>query len=145
MWLYRPKRRLGCEINITPLIDIVFLLIIFSMIVSQFTKVEVEELSLPEAEKGQPRKETPLSRLIVNVRKDGTIVVAGRSHSVASLGQLVAARARETAAGDVSVLIRGDRAAPWKDIAQIMQACAARNVRRVKVAVLEPGASGSPP
>ena len=53
MHLRRPKRAFGTELNITPLIDIVFLLIIFSLVVSQFTKLEVEKV-----DKAKPAKTT---------------------------------------------------------------------------------------
>ena len=45
MRLHRAKREYGCQINIAPLIDVVFLLIIFFLTVSHITQVRVEALS----------------------------------------------------------------------------------------------------
>ena len=140
MRLTKKRRRFGCEINITPLIDIVFLLIIFSMVVSQFTKVEVDELELPEAAKGETPKALPVGRIIVNLHTDGRIVVGGQAHSPQSLKDLLDAAVNQSGNENVSILIRGDRQAPWRKVAGVLRACAAKNIAKVKVAVIEPGA-----
>jgi len=44
--LHRAKREYGCQINIAPLIDVVFLLIIFFLTVSHITQVRVEALDV---------------------------------------------------------------------------------------------------
>ena len=145
MRLHKPKRRYGCEINITPLIDIVFLLIIFSMVVSQFTKMELEDIELPAAAKGQEPKEAPPSRIVVNVTREGRIVVSRRALSVASLRGLLSAESQRNGPENVSVIIRGDRNTPWRKVTEILGACAAGKIGRVKVAVTEPGAAGAAP
>ena len=89
MRLAKPRRRYGCEINITPLIDIVFLLIIFSMVVSQFARLQAENVSLPEAYKGKDATSASSARIVVNVTDDGRVMVFGRQQSDASLGELL--------------------------------------------------------
>jgi biopolymer transport protein ExbD len=142
MRLTRARRKFGCEINITPLIDIVFLLIIFSMMVSQFTKLQVEKLELPTARAG---REPPAGegRLVVNVMASGRIVVSGRRRSAGSLERLLAVEAEQRGAANVSVVIRSDRRTPWAAVAPILQACAARKIARVRVAVTPPEAAAS--
>ena len=138
MRLTKTRRKFGCEINITPLIDIVFLLIIFSMVVSQFTKLEVEKLDLPTAQKGQPPRAGGDGRVVVNVRREGGIVVSGRRHSARSLAGLLAVEAERRGPRNVRVLIRSDRRTPWAAVAGILQACAARRIDRIQVAVTGP-------
>jgi len=145
MRLRKARRTYGSEINIAPLIDVVFLLIIFFMTVSQFTRVEVEDLTLPEAEKGEKPKKLGPGRLIVNVRKDGRIVVSGRALSVESLERLLAEELKDRRPEDLTVLLRGDKDMAWKTAAAVMQACAAKGIARVRVAVVEPGAPGAEP
>lgn len=145
MRLIRPRRKFGCEINITPLIDIVFLLIIFSMVVSQFSKLRAEKLQLPRAYKGADPAAAGRGRIVVNVLHDGGIRVARRAYSLSSLAGLLAAQTRKRGPEDVSVVIRGDRRTPWATVARILQVCAARGIGRVKVAVIEPGGLKSRP
>ncbi|HUU43208.1 MAG TPA: biopolymer transporter ExbD [Planctomycetota bacterium] len=137
MKLTKTKRVYGCEINIAPLIDVVFLLIIFFMTVSQFTRVEVEKITLPEAKKGETPPETPAGRIIINVLKDGAIRAGGREHTVESLGQFVTAELNGRPPRDVEVLIRADRDVPWDTAAQVLNVCARHNLSRVQVAVME--------
>lgn len=136
MRLRRRQHRPGCDINIAPLIDVVFLLIIFFMLVSQFTRIEVEPLSLPHA-RHLDRSATPvLIKMIVNVYANGRVVVAGVEHTADSLGQLLQTESKKHAGGEVSVLIRSDRQAPWQKVSKIMEACHNRGVSRVRVATV---------
>ena len=139
MKLGKAKRTFGSEPNIAPLIDVVFQLIIFFMLVAQITRVEVEDLSLPEAKAGKAAREAKPGRVVINVHADGRIIVSGREHTPASL-EGVLARERQARRADTSVLVRGDRETPWRTVAQILNACAAQQISRVRVAVVEPGA-----
>ena len=141
MRLSKRVRPYGAVINIAPLIDIVFLLIIFFMTVSQMTKMEVEEVTLPEAREGKQPVELATGRLIINLRKDGRIVMAGQTCSPTILRRILAREVKERGKEELSVLVRGDREAPWKRAAAILRACAQLGIDRVHVAVIEPGAS----
>jgi biopolymer transport protein ExbD len=144
MRLTKAKRKFGSEINITPLIDIVFLLIIFSMVLSQFSKLQAEKLELPKAHKTVDPGGPAGGRVVVNVLSDGRIIVFGKGQSLESLDGLLAVRAERAGPEDVSVVIRGDRRTPWRTVSQIPEACAARRIDRVKVAAVEPGEASGP-
>jgi len=144
MNLRKPKRAFGTEINITPLIDIVFLLIIFSMVVSQFTKLELDEVDLPEAAEADDPEPVKPDRLIISMHRDGTYVVAGKIYAPDALERLIALT-RENQRDAFSLLLRGDRRADWKDAAKLLKICAAQKIEKLKFAVLEEGASGAEP
>jgi len=137
MRLRKTQTRHGCEINIAPLIDVVFLLIIFFMAISQISRVDIEKVKLPEATESDPPAKP--GRLIVNVLADGQIIVSGRSNTLASLNHILASGVRESGAAELSVLIRADRQTHWEYVGRIMRACADRGISRVKVSVCEPG------
>jgi biopolymer transport protein ExbD len=141
MRLRRTKRQLGWEINIAPLIDVVFQLIIYGLVVSLIAKVECEDIALPQARKGEQGKEALALRLVINVRKNGQIVMGGTGHTAESLRPVLAAENEKVrkASGMLTVLVRGDRDGDWKNVAQVMSACAASGISRVHVAVTEPG------
>ena len=67
------------EFNMTPMIDVVFLLIIFFLVSSHLAKQEVHlDLPLPSAESGEKRTDESSPRLTINVLGNGQLVVAGR-------------------------------------------------------------------
>ncbi|MBN1845518.1 MAG: biopolymer transporter ExbD [Sedimentisphaerales bacterium] len=127
----------GIDINIAPLIDVVFLLIIFFMVVSQFTQMEIEALELPQATQGD-RPGQPLDRqVILNVFADGRLMIAGQPYDHQQLTWLLQRKTRRIPAGEISVLIRADRATPWRQVRELLQLCAAQSIQHVRVAVLD--------
>lgn len=67
------------EMDMTPMIDIVFLLIIFLMIITDLTQQDLEDLQLPTATNAQPDKPDPDEfRPVVNIKQDGSIWVKRR-------------------------------------------------------------------
>ena len=139
MHLHKIKREYGYDINIAPLIDVVFLLIIFFLTVSHIARIQVEPLELPEAREGRKSDQLTGGRLIVNVHKDGRVVIAGQTQSLTSFRRLVAEEESDEDSGPSSVLIRGDREAPWAKIAELMNVCTECGIGQVDVAVIEPG------
>ena len=137
MKLAKRQRPFGTDINIAPLIDVVFLLIIFFMTVSQMTKLDVEEVTLPEARKGTQPPELAVGRLVVNLRTDGTIVVGRTPCTPERLRAIVAREAKTRGDAELTVLVRGDRDAPWNPAAAILRACAQARIHRVRVAVID--------
>ena len=65
-------------INMTPMIDIVFQLIIFFMLVMDMTKAKLENLVLPYASKAIKEEFGDPKLLLMNVMEDGTIKIQGR-------------------------------------------------------------------
>ena len=61
-------------VEMTPMIDIVFLLIIFFMVASQFAHQARLEMQLPR-ERGESLKDAQNTGLVINIRKDGAIIL----------------------------------------------------------------------
>ncbi|MAG56857.1 MAG: biopolymer transporter ExbD [Planctomycetes bacterium] len=65
-------------INLTPLIDVVFLLLIFFMVTATFQNDERDlTITVPEAENGNPIKDLPQT-IVVGIKKDGSFSVGGK-------------------------------------------------------------------
>jgi len=144
MRLRRPQIQRGWAVNIAPLIDVVFLLIIFSMMVSHFSRVQVEALALPEAAQGEAAPPDRPPPVVVNVLKDGSVVLGGIAHSADALRAALASERAARPAGDLEVVVRGDRATDWAHVARVMSACAAEGIGQVRVAVVEAQAAEGP-
>ena len=68
--------------NLTPLIDIVFLLLIFFMLTSHFVREDTLNIQLPEAASGQPLDEKKSIEVVINAQAkwlyDGEVVTADK-------------------------------------------------------------------
>ncbi|MGE0142021.1 MAG: ExbD/TolR family protein [Planctomycetota bacterium] len=62
------------EMDMTPMIDCVFLLMIFFVLVIDLSQKELEDLILPKAEKAAPDNKPPDVRPIANITQDGRII-----------------------------------------------------------------------
>lgn len=123
-------------IPLAPMIDIVFLLLIFFITTSVFAKLENEiSITVPSAESAEPSKRQ-LGELIINLRADGTIIVNQRQVSAGDL-KLLLSRVAETFP-DQSVIIRGDRLTDLEDAILILDTCAQAGVWNVSFAALPP-------
>ena len=118
-------------LNLVPLIDVVFLLLIFFLVATTFTKDEVEmNLVLPEARSGAPAETGHL--LVINVAESGAITVDGRE--VASLEALrQKLRAAASRNREQEVLIRGDTRVQFGIVARALDACLEASLKRVAI------------
>ena len=94
------------QFNVTPLIDVVFLLIIFFMTTAQFARMTRAEVELPE-QPGEEDTDESSAALIVNIQKSGPIIFENEAISLDRPSDMVAA---ETAAN--ADIQRRVRAAP---------------------------------
>jgi len=109
------------SIELTPLIDMVFLLLIFFLVATTFRQEEREmQIALPFASSSAPIS-TMLRELIINVDAEGTVIVAGRQLDDAGLQSLVT----EAVAGnpEQKVTVRGDRATAYAHVVRVLDVC----------------------
>jgi biopolymer transport protein ExbD len=130
-------RRRGADgVNMTPMIDVVFQLLIFFLLTTHLSRQEVSaELVLPRAESGDEAQEDQTPRVTVNVLPDGQIQLGNQPLAAAEL----TARLRvENLKHDarLEVRIRADRSVPYQFVEPVLAACAAAGVWDVKFAVV---------
>lgn len=138
-------------IPLAPLIDIVFLTLIFFMVSSVYSVLESEiDIDLPTADNAAPLERAP-GEIIINLLSpedahvvDGRtldIVVNERAMDIESLKDLLTRVAEYFPGG--SVIIRGDTKAQLGRAIEIMDACSKADIQNVAFAALEPQ-SGAP-
>lgn len=114
-------------IEMTPMIDMVFLLLIFFLVATTFQQVEHEiQIALPQASASGPISAN-LRELVINVDLDGGIHVGGRRIEVDALKTIIT----EAVAGnpDQKVAVRGDRNTAYANIVRVLDACKAGGVQ----------------
>ncbi len=141
--------------DMTPMIDVTFQLIVFFLVANDLSRKDTPDLELPTAVHCDEMGNVDL-RITVNVLRApagedaAEIRVAGRRVDLATLRRalhVAADRGREpappgsgTPPSSVQLLLRADRDVPWRDVQEVLRACAHPNVRiwRVEFAALRP-------
>jgi biopolymer transport protein ExbD len=121
--------------NMTPMIDIVFQLIIFFLLSSHLARQETHlALPLPVAESGDPTSVGERPRVVVNVLADGTLLAINRRMTFEEVVALLSQRKSEHGS-DLEVRIRGDRTVPYRLVEPVMRACTQAGIWNVTYGV----------
>ena len=121
------------SVNLTPMIDIVFILIIFFMVGTKFTELERKiRLQVPEVSTAGPLTPAPEKR-VVNVYSDGRILLDRRQVTLEELTKILAADRSQY--HDLGVLIRGDGESRFQRVAEVLSACQKANVSELGISV----------
>ncbi len=108
-------------LNLTPMIDVVFLLLIFFMVATTFLDPEREiDVDLPVAESGGEPEEAP-DEIVLTVVEDGTVFHGDEALNADAMLELL----RRTAQHDpeTPVTIRGHRRTHHESVVKVMDAC----------------------
>ncbi|NQT53152.1 biopolymer transporter ExbD [bacterium] len=134
------KRIKETELNMTPMIDVVFLLITFFMVVTEITRQDdIADLQLPDVAAATIDDNPDPERLIINIKKTGMVYVSGAEYNLANpadtnrvknLLWTEARISRSPATGSANrvVLVRADKRTPFKYVRKIMQLCVDRDI-----------------
>ncbi len=124
------------EIPMTSLIDIVFLLLIFFLVATNFTRRETDHsVILPNSEAGVKAAQVP-DRIVVNIHGDGTLVVNGSVTTAGDLRTMV----RDFAAVHPGrpAVIRADARVAYRSVMEVFGICRGGGIQNVDLPVLEP-------
>jgi len=122
-------------LQMAPLIDIIFLLLIFFMAASIFYQLETEiDITVPAAKESQDIRRAP-GEIIINIRKDGTVVVNQRILSDSQLENMLS-RISRLYKGQ-PVIIRADRNTYHKDVIKVLDTCAGADIWNVSFATMK--------
>ena len=122
------KGRALALLDLTPMMDMVFNLLIFFMVVSQFASEERDlRVQLPDGSEAMPLTAKP-REVFINIDKDGRYFVRSKEMTEGELGQLLKQAAANNPTSQ-SVIIRGDKRAPWDFVATAMRLCNQAGIR----------------
>ena len=131
------RRKLeGSPIDMTPMIDVVFQLIIFFIVTIQMEKEYNREIELANAPDGPAIEKEDPRTTIIEVDRRGWISLRGAKVSKARLRKIMKTKFRRRG-GAFPVLIRGDWRARHQDIRAVMDICTSVGIWRINFAAIK--------
>ena len=141
---------LDLGMNMTPMIDIVFQLIIFFMVVTELATLDLERVVLPYAKLTDTEKDRidQSTMITININKKGDIIYKRQKHTDEMLRDLLKWEAENAGTepnpfapdkrlSNLQVLIRADRDTKYEGIQRVMDACQRNGVWKTSVASTE--------
>ena len=128
---FRQARPPEVSINLTPLIDVVFLLLIFFMVSTSFSELTQLVVDLPEAE-GAPASTNTTLLLVVDV--EGNMTLDGAPVPNDARGLSEALRQRLSGNTDISVTLSADAITPHQYVVTAIDVAAQLNITRLTIA-----------
>lgn len=125
------------DINLTPLIDVVFLLLIFFMVSTTFDRHANLKVELPEAGATKPQQQQ--DPVVISIDADGNYFINDRQLVNTTLETLKIAL-RKTVADqekDVPLVLRADARTPHQSVVRAMDAAAQLGLTRLSIATVE--------
>jgi biopolymer transport protein ExbD len=121
------------SINLTPMIDIVFQLIIFFMVGTKFSEIEKTiDLKLPQVSSTAPISSAPQKR-VINLFRDGKIQMNQQEMSIGQLkSELTTAREQYS---ELGVVVRGDAQTDLQNVAAVLTACREAGISDLGISV----------
>lgn len=135
MRAYRKHPWSAMAVNMTPLIDVVFLIIIFFIIMINFSEMQIRKLDLPKA--GETQVSTVAKQLKISLTiKSKDMVLLDRTKI--QLSQLDRLRQIKTGLPrDLCVLIQADEKVPYGVIKKAMQQLSLANVQKIEFSTIK--------
>ncbi len=134
------ERKRTLDIEVTPMIDVVFLLIIFFMTTAQFARMTRAELALP-LEPGEQERAPQETGLVINITREGEIIVTDQSFDLAGLEQLVREEIQlhsDRPPQQLKLLIRADKNADSARLNEVVRLLQSLDVGSARLATEVP-------
>lgn len=118
---FKRQRQADIDVNLTPLIDVVFLLLIFFMVSTSFIKETHLSINLPKAMFGDEKVDQPRAPLEIIIDSNGFYRIDGRA-LVDNNSETIESALKNLSAGDYStpLTITADATAPYQSVVSII-------------------------
>ena len=132
----KPDRSDNIDLNLTPLIDVVFLLLIFFMVSTTFQQQSKLKIDLPEA--SASASEQKQESVVIAIDASGRFFVNDRQLVNSQLSTLKIALQKTVGDNrDTPLILRADAKTPHQSVVMAMDAAAQLGLTRLSIATLE--------
>ena len=119
------------SLSMTPLIDIVFLLLIFFLVTTRFSEEDHElEVMLPTASEAKPLVVRP-KEIFINIDRDGRYFLGNKIVNVNGIEEHLAGADVNNPQGQ-TVIIRADKRCAWDDVVEAISACQRAGIHDIR-------------
>jgi biopolymer transport protein ExbD len=120
-------------INLTPMLDVVFNLIVFFMVGTKFVEMDHSiAVDVPKVSDAGPLTAAP-ARRVITVSRDGETALDGRALSVDEIANELAAARKQYA--ELAVLVKGDGQGRFQNVADALSACTKAGIADTSICV----------
>ena len=138
-----PKKQDQLEGDLTPMIDMVFQLIAFFMMLVNFSQADQQvEIKLPDSELAKPTDDRPKHPVVLNLRREGDVVIGGEPTQIAGLGiyldqEKQDAKRKGLEPAEITIIIRAHELAKTGDVQKLISKCQENNLETFALRVKE--------
>ena len=141
MRAYRKRSWSSLWLNVTPLIDVIFLMNIFFLLSINFSDVISRSIKLPRADEAKAADQRLADRLTVTIKSADAVFVAARSMPLAEVDAGIAEVLREHSLDPQRTVLQvlGDEDLPYEMVQTVLQKAAQQGISRIEFsALIEP-------
>lgn len=132
----KPDRRDEIDLNLTPLIDVVFLLLIFFMVSTTFEQASKLKIDLPEA--SAKAVQHPDKKIVIGIDVKGRFYINDRQLVNTQIKTLKIALLKVAGDNkDLPIVLRADAKTPHQAVVTAMDAAAQVGLTRLSISTLE--------
>jgi len=141
MRAYRKRTWSSLCLNVTPLIDVIFLMTIFFLLTINFSDVISRAISLPKADEARAADQRAAGRIAVTVKSADAVFIGARSMPLAEIDAGIAEVLQEQSLDPLKTVVRvlADEDLPYEVVQTVLQKAAQLGISRIEFsALIEP-------
>ena len=128
----RRNREDSDELNISPLIDMIFILLIFFVVTTSFSRETGVEVNKPKASSAQSLSQ---ENILIAVTSEGTIHILEKQVDLSQLSMIVKRLVNENPERQAVIFV--DRKAPSGEVVDVIDVCNIAGVKKVNIAAIK--------
>jgi len=131
----RKRHWAALAVNMTPLIDVVFLIIIFFIVMINFSEMHIRKVNLPKADEARHSLEAKDQKITIAIKSDGLIFLQRKKIDIHNLAN--ALRGSHQQPEQITVQIRADMDVPYEVLKKIMTTLARARYCKIEFSTLK--------
>ena len=138
MRAYRKRSWSSLWLNVTPLIDVIFLMNIFFLLTINFSDVISRSISLPKADEARAENQRLPGRIAVTIKSADAVFIGARSMPLSEIDAGIAGVLLEQSLDPQQTVVQvlADEDLPYEVVQTVLQKAAARGISRIEFAAL---------
>lgn len=138
----KKKKGEDANVDLTPMIDVVFQLIIFFVVTVNLDQQNLlETITLPESKNSRQDEVKDPDQITIQVTAKGKYYVGKTQFKLRSLRMLLKNTVARSPRKDIPILVRGDMEARHRYVRRVMDACTEAGLYKIRFAALKKKAS----